>query len=250
MTAEILALSDITISFGGIKALSNVSCSIERGKIVGVIGPNGAGKTTLFNVITGAYTATSGQVSFDGHSISDWPAHRIARAGVIRTFQNIRLFSSMSVWEHLLVAQPLRRSIADQFLPTQWSSADLVRHAKEVLHFFDLEAVAHQPAKSLSYGMQRKVEMARALVAAPKILLLDEPVAGMNHEEAESIRRQMLRLREDGMTILLIEHDMNFVMNLCDFIYVLDGGTMIAKGSPSEVRNNPAVLDAYLGADV
>ena len=249
MSAPLLQLSDVTKSFGGIKALSGLSCEVRQGQIVGVIGPNGAGKTTLFNVITGAYRANGGDVHFDQQPITHWRPYRIARAGAVRTFQNIRLFSSMTVWEHLLVAQPGRGALWRRALPTRWADGAAIARAEEVLEFFGLQDVRNQSARSLSYGTQRKVEMARALTANPRLLLLDEPVAGMNHDEAEDIRRLMLRLRDGGLTIFLIEHDMSFVMNLCDYLYVLDFGVLIAKGLPSEIRSDPIVMDAYLGKE-
>jgi branched-chain amino acid transport system ATP-binding protein len=249
MNRPLLQLSDVTKSFGGITALSGLSCEVPQGRIVGVIGPNGAGKTTLFNVITGAYRASGGEVYFDNSPITQWRSYRIARAGVVRTFQNIRLFGSMTVWQHLLVAQPTQGSLLRRALPTRWADRAAIARAEEVLAFFGLESVRDQNARSLSYGTQRKVEMARALTAGPKVLLLDEPVAGMNHDEAEEIRHLMLRLRDGGLTILLIEHDMSFVMNLCDYLYVLDFGVLIAEGLPDQVRANPVVMDAYLGAD-
>ena len=249
MSAPLLQLSDVTKSFGGIKALSGLSCEVRQGQIVGVIGPNGAGKTTLFNVITGAYRANSGNVYLAQQAITHWRPYRIARAGAVRTFQNIRLFSSMTVWEHLLVAQPGQGSLWRRALPTRWADGAAIARAEQVLEFFGLKDVRHQSARSLSYGTQRKVEMARALTANPKLLLLDEPVAGMNHDEAEEIRHLMLRLRDGGLTILLIEHDMGFVMNLCDYLYVLDFGILIAKGLPDEVRSDPIVMDAYLGKE-
>jgi branched-chain amino acid transport system ATP-binding protein len=249
MSKPLLQLHDVTKSFGGIKALSGLSCEVQQGQIVGVIGPNGAGKTTFFNVITGAYRANTGDVYFNQQPITQWRPYRIARAGVVRTFQNIRLFSSMTVWEHLLVAQPGQGALWRRALPTRWADGAAVARAEQVLEFFGLTEVRDQNARSLSYGTQRKVEMARALTASPRILLLDEPVAGMNHDEADEIRRLMLRLRDDGLTILLIEHDMSFVMNLCDYLYVLDFGVLIAQGLPDQIRANPIVMDAYLGKE-
>lgn len=245
----LLRLEDVTKSFGGIKALRGVSCDVPHGKIVGIIGPNGAGKTTLFNVITGAYRADGGDVSLQGEPIGGLPPHRIARAGVARTFQNIRLFAGMTVWEHLLVAQPHGQGGWRRLLPTRWADPAAAARAREVLAFFDLADVRDRVARALPYGVQRRVEMARALTASPKLLLLDEPVAGMNASEAEDVRQRLLRLRADGLTILLIEHDMTFVMNLCDHLYVLDFGALIAQGEPAAVRNDPAVLDAYLGGE-
>jgi branched-chain amino acid transport system ATP-binding protein len=246
---RLLRLANVSISFGGVHALSAVSCGVPRGKIVGVIGPNGAGKTTLFNVITGAYRPDGGEVYFGATSIAGWPSHRIARSGIARTFQNIRLFSSMTVWEHLLVAQPHGESAFRRLLPASWADAAALQRAEEVLIFFGLEAVRDRNACSLPYGIQRKVEMARSLAAGPKLLLLDEPVAGMDQNEAEEVRALLETLRDAGLTILLIEHDMSFVMNLCDYLYVLDFGALIAEGAPDAVRKNPVVLDAYLGTD-
>jgi len=242
-----LSLREVTKEFGGIRALAGISFDVMPGQIAGVIGPNGAGKTTMFNVITGAYRVTSGQVLLAGANVAGRPPHQIARAGISRTFQNIRLFAGMTVWEHLLVAQPHRESALRRFLPTRFADPAAHHRAQEVLEFFGLEDVRGRVARSLPYGIQRKVEMARAVTARPKLLLLDEPVAGMNHEEAESIRQLMLKLRAEGLSILLIEHDMAFVMNLCDYLHVLDFGVMIAKGKPAEIRVNPLVLDAYLG---
>ncbi len=247
ITPPRLKLDHVTKTFGGVHALSDLSLEVAPGQIVGLIGPNGAGKTTTFNVITGAYRASSGTVLLDAHDVTSEPSHRIARAGIMRTFQNIRLFSDMTVWEHLLVAQPHTGSMVRRLLPTRFSDSRTIERAEEVLEFFGLGEVRNRLARSLPYGLQRKVEMARAVTARPKLLLLDEPVAGMNHDEAEKIRDLMLRLREGGLSILLIEHDMAFVMNLCDHLYVLDFGVLIAQGRPDEVRTNPAVLDAYLG---
>jgi branched-chain amino acid transport system ATP-binding protein len=249
MSNALLQLTGVTKTFGGIHALSNMACNVPEGKIVGIIGPNGAGKTTLFNTITGAYRATAGEVKLKGVDITHWQSHRIVREGIARTFQNIRLFGSMTVWEHLLVAQPHNEASWRQLLPISWANPAAQARANEVMEFFGLTEFRDRPAKSLPYGIQRKVEMARAVTAKPMLLLLDEPVAGMNHEEAEEIRTLMLRLRDTGLSILLIEHDMNFVMRLCDYLYVLDFGVPIAEGKPEEVRANPVVLDAYLGKD-
>ena len=243
----LLALDGVTVTFGGIRALDNVSLTVMPGQIAGIIGPNGAGKTTTFNVITGAYRASAGAVRLGGTAITHEPSHRIARAGIARTFQNIRLFADMTVWEHLLVAQPHNESALRRLLPTRWANPQALARAEEVLAFFGLGDVRDRLARSLPYGLQRRVEMARAVTARPKLLLLDEPVAGMNHEEADEIRRLMLALRDGGLSILLIEHDMAFVMNLCDTLYVLDFGVMIARGAPEQIRRDPAVLDAYLG---
>jgi branched-chain amino acid transport system ATP-binding protein len=245
-TQPLLQLTDVSKVFGGVHALSQVSCDVPVGKIVGVIGPNGAGKTTMFNVITGAFPADAGSIVLNGDPITRLPAHRIVRAGISRTFQNIRLFGEMTVWEHLLVA-PRGSSRLRRFLPIAFADRGEITHAEEVLTFFGLDEVRDRVARGLPYGLQRKVEMARALTAAPKLLLLDEPVAGMNHDEADEIRKLMLNLRDKGTSILLIEHDMAFVMNLCDYLYVLDFGVIIAEGRPEEVRANPVVLDAYLG---
>jgi len=242
-----LKLDRVSKLFGGVHALTDLSLEVAPRQIVGVIGPNGAGKTTTFNVITGAYRASSGAVMLDGHAVTDEPSHRIARAGIMRTFQNIRLFADMTVWEHLLVAQRHIGFALQRLLPTRLSNPLAIARAQEVLEFFELGEVRNRLARSLPYGLQRKVEMARAVTARPKLLLLDEPVAGMNHDEAETIRNLMLKLREDGLSILLIEHDMAFVMNLCDYLYVLDFGILIAQGRPDEIRVNPTVLDAYLG---
>jgi len=245
----LLALDRVTKSFGGIQALRSVSLEVPKQSITGLIGPNGAGKTTTFNIITGAYRATDGDVRLDGTPITELPPHRIARAGISRTFQNIRLFADLTVWEHLLVAQPHGESALRRLLPTRWANLQALTRAEEVLEFFDLGTVRDRNARSLPYGLQRRVEMARAVTARPKLLLLDEPVAGMNHDEAETIRQLMQKLRGEGLSILLIEHDMAFVMNLCDDLYVLDFGAIIAHGKPDEIRANPKVLDAYLGED-
>jgi branched-chain amino acid transport system ATP-binding protein len=245
----LLRLDGVGKRFGGVRALSDISMSVGRNRIVGVIGPNGAGKTTLFNLITGAYRADFGDILFDDRPITDWPPHRIIRAGLARTFQNIRLFAGMTVWEHLLVTQHPKRNALRSLMPLRWSNPTVTARAEQVLKFFGLEKYRDVLARTLPYGIQRKVDMARALASGPKLLLLDEPVAGMNHDEADELRRLLLRLNEEGLTILLIEHDMAFVMNLCHELYVLDFGVRIAAGEPAAIRSNPVVLDAYLGSE-
>jgi branched-chain amino acid transport system ATP-binding protein len=249
MSKPLLHLSDVTKSFGGIKALSGLSCEVRQGQIVGVIGPNGAGKTTLFNVITGAYRANSGNVYLAQQAITHWRPYRIARAGAVRTFQNIRLFSSMTVWEHLLVAQPGQGALWRRALPTRWADGAAIARAEQVLEFFGLKDVRHQSARALSYGTQRKVEMARALTANPKLLLLDEPVAGMNSTEKTELMREIVAIQGRGYTIFMIEHDMRFVMGLCEEISVLNFGKIIAQGGPGQIRNDPQVIEAYLGRE-
>ncbi len=245
----LLSLANVTRTFGGVQALTDVSIDIPAGKITGIIGPNGAGKTTTFNIITGAYTPSSGDLYFGEERLTGLKPHQIARVGIARTFQNIRLFSSMTVWEHLLVAQRGEGGTLERFLPIAGRRTKAVEQAERALEFFGLAAYRDRLARALPYGIQRKVEMARALTAGPRLLLLDEPVAGMNHEEAEELRLLLQQLCGDGLSILLIEHDMTFVMNLCHLLYVLDFGRLIASGTPDEVRVNPVVLDAYLGSE-
>jgi branched-chain amino acid transport system ATP-binding protein len=245
----LLRLEAVGKRFGGVRALSDISMSVGKNRIVGVIGPNGAGKTTLFNLITGAYRSDSGAIVFDGRQITDWPPHRVIRAGLARTFQNIRLFAGMTVWEHLLVTQHPKGNALRGLMPLSWSNPAVTARAEQVLKFFGLEKYRDVLARTLPYGIQRKVDMARALASGPKLLLLDEPVAGMNHDEADELRRLLLRLNQEGLTILLIEHDMAFVMNLCHELYVLDFGVRIATGGPAAIRSDPVVLDAYLGSE-
>jgi len=245
----LLRLEAVEKRFGGVRALSDISMGVARNRIVGVIGPNGAGKTTLFNLIIGAYRADSGSIVFDGREITDWPPHRIVHAGLARTFQNIRLFAGMTVWEHLLVTQHPAGNALRDLMPMRWSNPAVMARSEEVLKFFGLEVYRDVMARTLPYGTQRKVDMARALASGPKLLLLDEPVAGMNHDEAEELRRLLLRLNGEGLTILVIEHDMAFVMNLCHELYVLDFGVRIAAGEPAAIRSDPVVLDAYLGSE-
>jgi branched-chain amino acid transport system ATP-binding protein len=250
----ILHVTGLTRHFGGLVAVNDVSFSIYPGEIYGLIGPNGAGKTTVINMLSGLLSATKGAVEFKGRRIERLPAHRIAELGITRTYQNIRLFGAMSVLQNVVVGQHtrLKSSLAERlvFSPrVRKEERDARERALSLLAGVGLSGVAEQPASSLAYGNQRRLELVRALAARPQLLLLDEPAAGMNAAESQSLRTRLRSLAESGLTLLVIEHDMALVMSLCDRIGVLNFGNMIAEGTPQEISTNPGVIEAYLGSE-
>ncbi|MCF7203288.1 high-affinity branched-chain amino acid ABC transporter ATP-binding protein LivG [Pseudomonas oligotrophica] len=253
MSRPILEVRGLTMRFGGLLAVNNVALNVQEKQVVSMIGPNGAGKTTVFNCLTGFYQPTGGEILIEGEAIHGLPGHQIARKGVVRTFQNVRLFKDMTAVENLLVAQ--HRHLNTNFLAGLFKTPAFRQSERQAMEFarhwleqVDLIEVANRPAGTLAYGQQRRLEIARCMMTRPRILMLDEPAAGLNPRETEDLKALIGMLRQDhGVTVLLIEHDMKLVMSISDHIYVINQGTPLADGTPEQIRSNPDVIKAYLG---
>ena len=254
--AELLKVDNVSMIFGGLRAVSNLSMYINKGELIGLIGPNGAGKTTAFNMITGVYTPSEGDVYFNGIKSSGKKSYQVTQLGMARTFQNIRLFSELSVIDNVKIAYNMHvtYNLVDAIIRDKkyLNEEDFItQKAMDLLKIFHLEGEANEVAKNLPYGKQRRLEIARALATEPKLLLLDEPAAGMNPQETHELMEMIRWIRDKfDLSILLIEHDMGLVMGVCERIYVLEYGMKIAEGTPEEIKHNSRVIEAYLGEEV